>query len=65
VPGLIDNAQGRRVDARVRNTRPPKIKLPIQVFNIAEGAHQEEVLPDIAERPLNPMLPLQSIVGIS
>lgn len=51
--GLIDNAQGRGVHARVRNARAPKIKLGVQIINVAERARQKEVLPDIAERPLN------------
>src|SRR3954469_11409569 len=50
---LIDDTTGRRMHARIGNTIQPMPELDVQVIDIAEGAAEEEVLADIAERPLH------------
>ena len=50
--GLIDNALGRGVQARIGHQIQPKAQLSIQVVEIAERAGEEEVLADVAIWPL-------------
>ena len=50
---LVDHPPGRRMHARIGNRVEPMPQLTIQIFEIAEGAGEKEVLPDIAERPLD------------
>ena len=50
---LVDHPPGRRMHARIGNRAEPMPQLTVQIFEVAEGAGEEEVLPDIAERPLN------------
>ncbi len=50
---LIHDPLCGRMLPRVGDGRAPFLELGIQIFNVAEAAPQEEVLPDIAERPLD------------
>ena len=51
--GFVDDALRRRVHARVGHRAEPMGELGVQVVEIAERAGEEEVLADIAERPLD------------
>ena len=51
--GFVDDAPRGGVHARVGHRGQPVLQLPVQVLEIAEGAGQEEVLADVAERPLD------------
>jgi len=55
--GLVDDALRRGVDARIGDRVEPFAELSIQIVEIAEGAAEEKILADIAERPLD--LPLR------
>lgn len=44
---------GRRVNTRVGDLDSPGIELGIEIIHVPERAGQEEVLPDIAEGPLD------------
>ena len=50
---LVDDALGGGVHTRIGNRIEPMPQLGIQVVEIAEGAGEEEVLADIAKRPLD------------
>ena len=51
--GFVDDALGRRMHARVGHRPEPMGELSVQVVEIAEQAGEEEVLADVAERPLD------------
>ena len=50
--GLIDDALGRGVRARIGHRIEPMAQLGVQIVEIAERAGKEEVLADIAIGPL-------------
>jgi len=52
-----DDLLRRAVHAHVGDGRQPIVELDIEVVEIAEAARKEEVLPDIAERPLEFSMP--------
>ena len=47
--------------ARIGDRVEPMPELAVQIIEVAEGAAEEEVLPDIAERPLDLALRLRPI----
>ena len=51
--GLHDDAPRGGMHARIGHRGQPVLQLPVQILEIAEGAGQEEVLADVAERPLD------------
>ena len=51
--GLIDDALGRGVQARIGYRIEPIAQLGVQIVEIAEGAGEEEVLADVAIWPLD------------
>lgn len=51
--GFVDDAAGRGVQARIGDSVEPVSELPIQIVEISEDAAKEEVLANVAERPLN------------
>lgn len=59
--GLVDHAQGRSMHPRIGDGIQPMPELGIEIIEIAEGARQEEVLADVAERPLDLALCLGTI----
>jgi len=54
--GFGDDALGRAVDASVGDGVEPLDQLGVEIVEVAEDAAEEEVLADVAERPLD--LPL-------
>lgn len=58
--GLVDYAQRRGMEPRIGDGIEPIAEL-VQVVEIAEGARQEDVLPDISEWPLDPAFGLGAI----
>src|SRR5208282_4302070 len=50
---LGDNAPGRCVDARVGHLIEPLTELHIEIVEVSEAPAEEEVLTDVAERPLD------------
>ena len=50
---LVDDPPGGRVDPRVGDRIEPVAQLRVQVVEVAERAGEEEVLADVAERPLD------------
>jgi hypothetical protein len=58
---LIDHTFSGRVGARVGHRIEPVTQLDIEVFEIAEAAGEEEILADVAERPLDLPLGLGAI----
>ena len=58
---LVDHPPGRRMHARIGNRAEPMPQLTVQIFEVAEGAGEEEVLPDIAEWPLDLALRLRPV----
>ena len=59
--GLVDDAAGRGVNARIGDRIQPMAELTVQIVEIAEGPAEEEVLADVAERPLDLALGLGPI----
>ena len=51
--GLVDHSPRGGVDARIGNTIQPVAELAIKIIEIAEGATEKKVLPNIAERTLD------------
>ena len=51
--GLRDDALGGAVQPDIGDRRKPVLELGIEIVEIAEGAAEEEVLADVAERPLD------------
>src|SRR5919106_6636769 len=51
--GLGDHPAGGRVDSRVGDRVEPVAQLGIQVIEVLERAGEEEVLADVAVRPLD------------
>jgi hypothetical protein len=51
--GLVDDTVGRGVQARVGDRIQPTAELAVQIVEVAKDAAEEEVLPDIAERPFD------------
>jgi hypothetical protein len=52
--GFVDHAQRRGMNSRIGDGIQPMPELGIEIIEIAEGARQEEVLADVAERPARP-----------
>jgi|SRR6516165_9688021 len=59
--GLADNPACCAMETHVGNRREPVGKLGVEVVKVAERPGQEEVLPDVAERPLHFTLGLSPI----
>ena len=59
--GFVDDTLRRRMHARVRYGAEPMGELGVQVVEIAERAGKEEVLADVAERPLHFALSLGAV----
>jgi hypothetical protein len=55
LPGkrLVDDAPRRRMHPRIGYPIEPLAQLIVQILEIAEGAAEEEVLADVAERALD------------
>ena len=51
--GLVDGAPRGGMDPWVGDGGAPAVELGVQIVEVAEGPGEEEVLPDIAERPLD------------
>ncbi len=49
---LIDDAPRRGVDPRIGDRVEPSSELGVQIVEIAEGAAEEKIFPDVAEGPL-------------
>lgn len=58
---LVHRPAGGRVDARVGDLRPPRPEAGVEVVEVAERAVEEEVLADVAERPLDLALGLGAV----
>ena len=63
--GFVDDTLRRRMHARVRYGAEPMGELGVQVVEIAERAGKEEVLADVAERPLHFGLSLGAVGAAS
>lgn len=57
----VDDAAGGGVGPRVGQRRAPAVELAVEVVEVAERAGEEEVLADVAERPLDLALGLGAI----
>jgi hypothetical protein len=60
---LDDDPQGGRMNPRVGNRLQPFAELRIEIVKIAERAREEEVLADVAVRPLDPRVRLRRPEG--
>lgn len=60
---FVDDAVGGAVDAAVGDFGQPLFQLGVQVGQVTERAPQEEVLPDVPERPLDLALGLGPVRG--
>jgi hypothetical protein len=59
--GLRDDAAGGGVGAGVGDIGAPGVEPGVEIVKVAEGAAEEEVLPDIAERALHLALRLRAV----
>ena len=59
--GLVDDPAGGGVDARIGDLDAPIVELRVGIVEAAEGPVEEEVLADVAERPLDLALGLRPV----
>ena len=59
--GFVDDPARCGVNARIGHLGTPRLELGVQIIHVPEASRQEEVLADIAERPLDLALRFRAI----